>query len=152
MAHWPSSAGPCGPFCACCPARHAVGLPLNSNVRRWQPAAFAVRHQFGRFCVASRWLVSRFVGFGSARFGTQLCWSKQILHACFCAGLPPPSWSVGRLAFCTTCGVHTAVASAGLRLTLRSRRSTNGMPPGPGRRYVVHFRQPGPGVIPLVPA
>jgi hypothetical protein len=34
MAHWPSSAGPCGPFCACCPVRHAVGLPLNSNVRR----------------------------------------------------------------------------------------------------------------------
>jgi hypothetical protein len=33
MAHWPSSAGPCGPFCACCPVRHAVGLPLNSNVR-----------------------------------------------------------------------------------------------------------------------
>jgi hypothetical protein len=34
MAHWPSSAGPCGPFCTCCPARHAVGLPLNSNVRQ----------------------------------------------------------------------------------------------------------------------
>jgi hypothetical protein len=33
MAHWPSSAGPCGPFCACCPVRHAIGLPLNSNVR-----------------------------------------------------------------------------------------------------------------------
>jgi hypothetical protein len=33
MAHWPSSAGPCGPFCACCPVRHAAGLPLNSNVR-----------------------------------------------------------------------------------------------------------------------
>jgi hypothetical protein len=33
MAHWPSSAGPCGPFCTCCPVRHAAGLPLNSNVR-----------------------------------------------------------------------------------------------------------------------
>jgi hypothetical protein len=33
MAHWPSSTGPCGPFCTCCPARHAAGLPLNSNVR-----------------------------------------------------------------------------------------------------------------------
>ena len=27
----------------------------------------------------------------------------------------------------------------------------NGGPPGPGRRYAVHFRQPGPGVPPLVP-
>jgi hypothetical protein len=33
MAHWPSSARACGPFCACCPVRHAVGLPLNSIVR-----------------------------------------------------------------------------------------------------------------------
>jgi hypothetical protein len=33
MSHWPSSAGACAPFCACCPVRHAVGLPLNSNVR-----------------------------------------------------------------------------------------------------------------------
>lgn len=32
------------------------------------------------------------------------------------------------------------------------KRSTNGMPPGPGRRYAVHFRQPGPGVMPLAPA
>ena len=27
----------------------------------------------------------------------------------------------------------------------------NGRPPGPGRRYAVHFRQPGPGVLPSVP-
>ena len=30
--------------------------------------------------------------------------------------------------------------------------SPNGMPRGPGRRYAVHFRQPGPRVTPLVPA
>ena len=30
--------------------------------------------------------------------------------------------------------------------------STNGMPPGPGRRYAVHFHRPGPGVMPLAPA
>ncbi len=30
--------------------------------------------------------------------------------------------------------------------------SPNGGPPGPGRRYAVHFRQPGPGVPPSVPA
>jgi hypothetical protein len=34
MAHWPSSAGPCGPFCACCPVRHAAGLHHNSHVRQ----------------------------------------------------------------------------------------------------------------------
>jgi hypothetical protein len=34
MSHWPSSAGACAPFFACCPARHAAGRPLNSNVRR----------------------------------------------------------------------------------------------------------------------
>ena len=27
----------------------------------------------------------------------------------------------------------------------------NGKPPGPAWRYAVHFRQPGPGVLPLVP-
>ena len=32
------------------------------------------------------------------------------------------------------------------------KRSANGRPPGPGRRYGVHFRQPGPGVLPLSPA
>jgi hypothetical protein len=29
--------------------------------------------------------------------------------------------------------------------------SPNGGPPGPVWRYAVHFRQPGPGVPPLVP-
>jgi len=32
------------------------------------------------------------------------------------------------------------------------KRSDNGMPPGPGLRYCVHFLSPGPGVIPLSPA
>ena len=32
------------------------------------------------------------------------------------------------------------------------KRSTNGRPPGPVWRYAVHFRQPGPGVLPLPPA
>jgi hypothetical protein len=34
VAHWPSSAGACAPVCACCPVCHAVGRPLNSNVRQ----------------------------------------------------------------------------------------------------------------------
>ena len=32
------------------------------------------------------------------------------------------------------------------------KRSANGRPPGPVWRYAVHFRQPGPGVLPLLPA
>jgi hypothetical protein len=32
------------------------------------------------------------------------------------------------------------------------KRSANGMPPGPGRRYTVHFRLPGPGGTPSAPA
>ena len=30
--------------------------------------------------------------------------------------------------------------------------STNGVPRGPGWRYAVHFRHPGPRVTPLVPS
>ena len=32
------------------------------------------------------------------------------------------------------------------------KRSANGRPPGPVWRYAVHFRQPGPSVLPLPPA
>ena len=32
------------------------------------------------------------------------------------------------------------------------KRSANGRPPGPVWRYAVHFRQPGPGILPLSPA
>ena len=32
------------------------------------------------------------------------------------------------------------------------KRSANGRPPGPVWRYAVHFRQPGPGALPLSPA
>ncbi len=32
------------------------------------------------------------------------------------------------------------------------KRSANGMPPGPVWRYTIHFRQPGPGVLPSSPA
>ena len=32
------------------------------------------------------------------------------------------------------------------------KRSANGRPPSPGRRYTVHFRQPGLGVLPSSPA
>ena len=29
--------------------------------------------------------------------------------------------------------------------------NANGRPPGPGRRYAVHFRHPGPGGLPSAP-
>ena len=32
------------------------------------------------------------------------------------------------------------------------KRSANGRPPAPGRRYAVHIRRPGAGVLPLSPA
>ena len=32
------------------------------------------------------------------------------------------------------------------------KRSANGRPPAPGRRYAVHFRRPGAGVLPSFPA
>jgi hypothetical protein len=32
------------------------------------------------------------------------------------------------------------------------KRSANSRPPGPVWRYAVHFRQPGPGVLPSSPA
>jgi hypothetical protein len=35
------------------------------------------------------------------------------------------------------------------RPNLAVKRTRSGTPPGPGRRYAVHFRQPGPGVVPL---
>ena len=37
------------------------------------------------------------------------------------------------------------------RLTLGSRRGPNGRPPGPGRRYAIHFHRPGPGALPFDP-
>jgi hypothetical protein len=36
-----------------------------------------------------------------------------------------------------------------LRPNQSVKRTRSGMPPGPGWRYAVHFRHPGPGVIPL---
>jgi hypothetical protein len=47
----------CGPFCACCPARHAVGLPLNSNVRPHSPPPVAC-HAFNTSAHATKALVA----------------------------------------------------------------------------------------------
>ena len=47
------------------------------------------------------------------------------------------------------CGVSVL---APVRPNPSFKPSTNGVPRGPGRRYAVHFRHPGPRVTPLVPA
>jgi hypothetical protein len=47
---------------------------------------------------------------------------------------------------------NTRGSGARVRPNPSLKRSANGRPPGPGRRYVVHFRQPGPGVLPSSPA
>ena len=46
--------------------------------------------------------------------------------------------------------VHGTVRPAWPNHSLK--RSANGRPPGPVWRYAVHFRQPGPGALPLSPA
>jgi hypothetical protein len=43
-------------------------------------------------------------------------------------------------------GIGRFAARVPPNLSLKGR--SNGGPPGPGRRYAVHFRQPGPGVPP----
>ena len=48
---------------------------------------------------------------------------------------------------------HVQVCSAArVRPNPSLKRSANGRPPGPVWRYTVHFRQPGPGVLPSSPA
>jgi len=55
----------------------------------------------------------------------------------------------------STCAGQTEIAWSGGRHTASPNPSVearpNGGPPGPGRRYAVHFRRPGPGVPPSAP-
>ena len=64
---------------------------------------------------------------------------------------------------CSCCGAERGAESLACKCTLSClprelmpnpsfKPSPNGGPPGPVWRYSVHFRQPGPGVPPLVPA
>ena len=55
--------------------------------------------------------------------------------------------------FVTVCShVATSPPSAPVKPNPSLKLSPNGGPRGPGRRYAVHFRQPGPRVPPSVPA
>ena len=48
-------------------------------------------------------------------------------------------------------GLARGVSSRAVRPNTSLKLSPNGGPRGPGRRYAVHFRQPGPRVPPSVP-
>jgi hypothetical protein len=51
------------------------------------------------------------------------------------------------VSFRSALGIGLSATRVPPNLSLKGR--SNGGPPGPGRRYAVHFRQPGPGVPPL---
>ena len=57
---------------------------------------------------------------------------------------PEPEWSARK--------EGQATAMSPVRPNPSLKRSANGRPPGPVWRYAVHFRQPGPGVLPSSPA
>ena len=82
--------------------------------------------------------------------------SLQRFEVCSCKPTsegPPPS-SVKHRRWCALppfCGTGSFVRDT-LRPNPSPKRSANGRPPSPVWRYAVHFRQPGPGVLPLSPA
>jgi hypothetical protein len=47
---------------------------------------------------------------------------------------------------------RSIIAAVPVQPNTSLKLSTNGMPPGPGHRYGVHFLWPGPGGTPLAPA
>ena len=59
---------------------------------------------------------------------------------------PPESTKSAGFPLLATASLRRALPNPSLKL------SPNGVSPGPGRRYVVHSRHPGPGATPLVPA
>ena len=99
--------------------------------------------------------VSQFLGPAAVRSAPALfslvCGGRQIrggpawsarsgLHLFFFTEVSYPSCTLPDFPF-----PHTVLPNPSLEAR------PNGRPPGPGRRYAVHFRQPGPGVLPLVP-
>ena len=112
---------------------------------------------------ASRRLKSQSLEGASRRFNSQ---SVAVETAAFqlSGWLPAESAGVvpaltGRLKSCCSRAVSSGKLAP--RLPPRAppalpnpslKRSANGRPPGPVWRYAVHFRQPGPGVLPLSPA
>jgi hypothetical protein len=77
----------------------------------------------------------RLLGMGSSAGGLRRIGSASAQGVARTAAQPTNARSVHR----------TALPNTSLN------RSTNGRSPGPGRWYVVHFHQPGPGALPSAP-
>jgi len=132
------------PYAAC------LRGPVTSNVRRRRQES-ANMEKPTRRCLVASWAMSA----KNANFRAQ--WRQVALacaHRCVCEhlrGLKQPAAPVvvgGLLR--QRSSQFPAIVQAWPNLSLK--RSASGRPPGPGRRYAVHFRQPGPGVLPLSPA
>ena len=81
----------------------------------------------------SGWLPAEPAGVVPALTGRQRSWCSRAVSSGKLAPRLPP-------------GAPPALPNPSLK------RSANGRPPGPVWRYAVHFRQPGPGALPLSPA
>ena len=69
-----------------------------------------------------------------------------------CHHLMPPPWLARERAKVAPTAVRLHSHHRGALPNPSFKPSPNGKPRRPGRRYAVHFRQPGPRVPPLVPA
>ena len=79
--------------------------------------------------------------------------ASEIPSTCRTRGVPrlllPARFGAARIRGLNTRGYS---GSSQVRPNPSHKRSANGRPPGPVWRYAVHFRQPGPGVLPSSPA
>ena len=68
--------------------------------------------------------------------------------------VPPEGGNIGggRRGGCSTIAAAQRASPRRALPNPSLKRSANGRPPGPVWRYAVHFRQPGPGVLPSSPA
>ncbi len=88
---------------------------------------------------------------GRATAGATLFFSPQLRAKAVCIGIFP--------LVCSSVYIRSVAwlpafqhSSSPVRPNQSLKPSPAGGPPGPGCRYAVHFRQPGPGVPPSVPA
>jgi hypothetical protein len=141
------------------PLRNAAAEPMNlGGIERCSQGIFQSRASAkGAFRVAARrqfW--QRFFLVLGVAAAQQSAGSPSIAAAamtgrtawsCTLTSLPSSKKSSVARSWC-----HSAAgASAQCGLTTSLKGSANGVPPGPGRRYPVHFRPPGPGVTPSAP-
>ena len=78
-------------------------------------------------------------GASKAKLQVQPAQSVGYAAAKALVGKPPGLYNV----------VMSSVSAHELRSNLTLNRTTNGRAPGPAWRYAVHFRQSGPGALPL---